>query len=255
MLPIFEQLDQNEKIALEIAIIHPHKALSNLLPKFYGKGWSQSALYRHRREGADKLISKGLLDREERPTALAFSIIPEPRLKEFTSKLHMEVLRLYKEKTMTETAKFSAEFEVRRMKEDIAKLESSLKTSTEQLESIASNKVQEVIHRFDFLGIDENWVSVLVALNLVEMSMKRKIESFGLRPKGSFKELYDIVTREILVKEKREMIGSSILIKPKHLYDFRSKMDHDGLKVKITEHEADFLIEQASKFINELKIH
>jgi len=243
MSVIFNQLDNDEKVALEVAIIYPHKALSTVLPDFYGNTASKSTLYRYHKEGADKLVSKGFLDRERRPTAIAFDIVPESALKKMTMKLHLELTQLYNEKSNVDSARFIAESELRKMREQIEKLESSLRNVTQQLALVNQNKIQNVIQRFGFLGIDENWVSVLVALNLVEMSMKQKIESLGIKPRGSFKELYDLLEREISTKEKREIRASSVFIKPKHLYDFRSKMDHDGLKVKIKEEEADFLIE------------
>lgn len=250
----FDQLDRNEKIALKVALVYPHRALSKVLPKFYGHRASKSTLYRYHREGVDELVSKGLLDMQHRPTNLAFNVIPEKTLREMAMKLHKGLTRLYNEKTSAENARLTAESELYKLKKHQRKLESDLGDLSSRLTSLSKSKIHNLMQRFEFLGIDENWVSVLVALNLVEMSMKHKLESLGTRPRGSFKELYDLLKREILAREKREIKTSSEFIKPKHLYDWRSKMDHDGLKVKIREKEADFIIEQAYKFIEELKI-
>lgn len=252
MSPTYDQLDYDEKTVLEIAIVYPHQALSRILPKFYSG--SMSTLYRYRKKGVEKLISKGLLDLQERPTALAFEIVPEKYLRKMTLKLHRELISLDKEKSIIENDKFAAQSELRRLQKHTEELEAIVRNLTFRLDSISRSKIQDLIQRFKSFEIDENWVSVLIALNLVEMTMRYKIESLGTRPHGNFKELYDLLKREVLTKEKREIKISSEFIRPKHLYDWRSKMDHDGLKVKIKEKEADFIIEQALKFIEELKI-
>lgn len=250
----FDQLDRNERVALKVAIMFPHRALSRVLPKFYGRRASKSTLYRYHREGADKLISKGLLDMQRRPTKLAFNMVPEKLLRDMTLKLHKGLTGLYSEKSSIENARLTAESELHKLKGNQKRLESELTDLRARLASARQSKIQNLMQRFGFLDIDENWVSVLVALNLVEMSMKHKLESLGTKPRGSFKELYDLLKREVLAKEKREIRTSSEFIRPKHLYDWRSKMDHDGLKVKIKDKEADFIVEQAYKFIDELKI-
>ena len=250
----FDQLDRNEKVALEVALVYPHRALARVLPRFYGRKVSKSAMYRYHKEGVDKLISKGLLDMQRRPTTLAFETIPEKRLRTTTLKLYKEFTRLGKQKLSAEDARLAAESELRDLKKHCKKLESELKVLSSQLASVSESKIRNLMQRFEFLGIDENWASVLVALNLVEMSMKLKLERLGTKPKGSFKELYDLLKRDVLAKEKREIKISSEFIRPKHLYDWRSKMDHDGLKVRIKDKEADFIIEQAYKFIEELRI-
>jgi len=250
----FDQLDRNEKVALKVAILYPHRALSGVLPEFYGRKASKSTLYRYHKEGVDKLVSKGLLDMQRRPTKLAFNMIPEKLLREITLKLHKGLTSLYNVKSSIEDARLTAESELHKSKGHQKRLEFELVDLRARLASISQSKIQNLMQRFEFLGIDENWVSVLVALNLVEMAMKHKLESLGTKPRGSFKELYDLLKREVSIKEKREIKTSSEFIKPKHLYDWRSKMDHDGLKVKIKEKEADFIVEQAFKFIEELKI-
>lgn len=252
MSPLYDQLDQDEKTAIEIAIVYPHRALSRILPEFYSG--SISTLYRYRKKGVEKLKSKGLLDLQEHPTALAFETVPEKYLRKMTLKLHRELISLEKERSANENAKFAAQSELRRLQKYTEESEAIARNLTFRLDSISRSKIQDLIQRFKSFGIDENWISVLIALNLVEMTMRYKIESLGARPHGNFKELYDLLKREVLTKEKREIKISSEFIKPKHLYDWRSKMDHDGLKVKIKEKEADFIIEQALKFIEELKI-
>lgn len=250
----FDQLDRNEKAALEVAIIYPHRALARVLPRFYGHRESKSTLYRQHREGVDKLISKGLLDMQRRPTTLAFETIPEKILRTTIPKLYKELTRLDKERFSAENSRSTAESELQKFEKHHKKLEAEIGVLSSQLAAVDKSKIRNLIKRFEFLGIDDNWVSVLVALNLVEMSMKYKLERLGTKPKGNFKELYDLLKREVLAKEKREIKTSSEFIRPKHLYNWRSKMDHDGLKVEIKDTEADFIVEQAYKFIEELRI-
>jgi hypothetical protein len=55
----YDEVDPNEKIAAEIAIVYPHKAYSSVLPDFYEKGFSRGTLYRYHAEGGQKARSKG----------------------------------------------------------------------------------------------------------------------------------------------------------------------------------------------------
>jgi len=126
MSQTYDQLDYDEKTAIEIAIVYPHRALSRILPEFYSG--SISTLYRYRKKGVEKLISKGLLDLQEHPTALAFETVPEKYLRKMTLKLHRELISLEKERSANENAKFVAQSELRR-----------LQKHTEELEAIARN--------------------------------------------------------------------------------------------------------------------
>lgn len=89
---------------------------------------------------------------------------------------------------------------------------------------------------------------------MVEISMRRKVVSFGIEANGKFHGLLNILRREINDKEKREFGVPAAFLKVADLYDFRSKMDHCGVKNKISDREADFIIEQASKLVESLKI-
>jgi len=92
------------------------------------------------------------------------------------------------------------------------------------------------------------------SLNLVEAALRKKLESFGIKPRGSYNDLLNVVRKEIREREKRELDVSSAFHDEADLYSFRSKIDHFGLKNKISNKEADFVIEQAFKFIEALKL-
>jgi hypothetical protein len=250
----YDQLDSNEKIALEIAIVYPHKAYSTVLPNFYEKGFSRGTLYRYHAEGVKKLEAKGFLDRQGRPTSLAFQIIPNGILKEMISKIHFHIVQITEETSREKNSFITASTELRKTKEHSEEVETALRKAQQQLAELSQNRVRNVIQTFSSFGLDENWVSVLVALNIVEIAMKRKVASFGIEANGKFNELLNILRREIRDKEKREFGASSAFLKEADLYAFRSKMDHSGLENKISDREAEFIIEQASKLVESLKI-
>lgn len=250
----YEQFDRDEKIALELAIVYPHKSASEMLRKFYERGTSKSTLYKYHKRGADKLAQKGFLDIQNRPTELAFQVIPLDFLKKIVANLHYQLIELKSEKNEAEASNWNTTAELRKTKEQIEKLENSLRGITQQLALFKKNRVNSVLETFDFMGIDENWISVLVALNLIEIALRRKAEISGVDPNGKFNETLEQVRKIIKEKEGRELDSRSAFLKETELYSFRSKIVHYGLKKKVSEKEADFIIEQTKQFIEALEL-
>jgi hypothetical protein len=101
----YEQLDENEKVALGVAILYPYHTLKEVLPKLFKFEASLSTYYRMHDEGRKKLIDKGILDSQGRPTEKAFEIIPIEKLRPTLKDLYNELMKLKKEKDESETKK------------------------------------------------------------------------------------------------------------------------------------------------------
>jgi len=119
-------------------------------------------LYYYHKEGENKLASKGLLDRQGRPTSLAFNFIPENVLKKMTQDLHFQLIQLQEEKNRIENAFFDSSSGLRKMKEQVEESESSLRNVTQKLAVLNQTRIMHVLKTFEFLGIDDNWISVSV---------------------------------------------------------------------------------------------
>ena len=250
----YNELDNDEQIALEVAIAYPNKSLTEILPHFYGYNMSKSTLYRYHQMGVTKLSARGFLDRQGRPTEPSFEIFPFEKIKKIALSLHVELVRLDDEKNKAIAAKYLTEDELKKIKKQAENLETSLRNANQQLTMFNEDKVKSVLKTFNFLGVDENWVSVLAALNLIEIAMRQKAKSLGIDPNGKFNETLDALRKAVKEKEGRELDSSSAFLRETDLYSFRSKIDHFGLKKKVSDKEADFIIEQAHKFIDTLKL-
>ncbi len=251
----YEQLDNNEQIALEMAIVYPHKSYSTVLPGFYEKGFSTGTLYRYHSEGVKKLQAKGFLDGQVRPTKKAFDSLPNVILKNMTSQLLFHLTQLKEENDRVETINYTINDELNKTKKHVEELETSLINATQQLKGFNESRIRQIIKTFEFLGIDDNWISVSVPLNLVEIAMKKKLETFGVKPKREFNDLLMQVRQEIRNHENREFdISLGAFHNAGDLYSFRCKIDHWSLTNKVDNKEADFIIEQAFKFIEALRL-
>jgi hypothetical protein len=251
---MYNSLDNDEKIALEVAIVYPNKTLIEILPKYYGNEASKSTLYRYHQNGTIKLSAKGLLDTQLHPTQLSFDVCPLNVLKQATFDLHVQLVNTALEKNKVISAKSLLTQELDGLKLKLLSLEQSLKVTAEELTLTKQSKTNMVLKRFKNMGINDNWISVLVALNLVEIALRQKAELLGINANGSFSETLDLVKRTIMDKEGRRLDTSSAFLKEADLYSFRSKMVHHKLKKTLSDKEADFIIEQAIKFIEGLEL-
>jgi hypothetical protein len=95
----FDQLDENEKVALTVAILYPHRTLIAVLPRLFKfePRASDSTYYRCYRQGQDKLREKGMLDGEGFPTDMLFKVIPASMLVQMTKDLSRELRLLDKQ--------------------------------------------------------------------------------------------------------------------------------------------------------------
>jgi hypothetical protein len=93
----YDQLDENEKVALTVAILFPHRTLSAVLPRLFKLEASDSTYYRYYRQGRDKLRERGMLDGEGFPTDMSFKVMPTSMLVQMTKDLSKELRLLDKE--------------------------------------------------------------------------------------------------------------------------------------------------------------
>jgi hypothetical protein len=96
------------------------------------------------------------------------------------------------------------------------------------------------------LGIDEDWVISLCALNLVEAGVNKKLDDLGENPEGSFNDRLNKLCTIIREKERKEV--PSLLIGA--FYSVRSKLDHAGLKYKPSPKEAATIVTQVLEFLD-----
>lgn len=98
------------------------------------------------------------------------------------------------------------------------------------------------------LEIDENWVSAICALNLLEISVNKKLEDLGESTDGSFDTRYKRLVVACKAKENRDI--QKLLTAP--FYTARSKMDHAGHIHKPTPDETKIIVKYVSDFMSEL---
>jgi len=149
----FDQLGENEKVALTVAILYPHRTLIGVLPtlfKFEPRA-SDSTYYRYYRQGQDKLRERGMLDGEGFPTVTAFKVIPTSILVQMAKDLNKELRLLYKEcreeASRATNAKTEMEREIEALKEkfDFTRSYDQLKPS---LSSSLQNDIDAAIEMF-----------------------------------------------------------------------------------------------------------
>jgi len=71
----YEQLDENERVALTYIIAYSHLTMREALPKLFGRKASESTHYRNYRKGLGSLKERSILDEDGNPTDLVFRII------------------------------------------------------------------------------------------------------------------------------------------------------------------------------------
>jgi len=129
----------------------------------------------------------------------------------------------------------------------------NLKTKNEELDRMQERfrLITEIIEAFSFLGVDENWISVLICTNLVEQAMKKKLEELGSEIKGkpSFKDIREALGNALKEKEARTL---DALFEPKELWRIRSKMDHWGYKMKIDKNKVHAIFVMTKDIIDDI---
>ena len=238
---IYSQLSDEEKAALKRAIVFPHQTLKTILPELFNTSWYPGLYKRHSR-GCNSLEERGFLDDRGNPTDLAFEMLPTKVLTNMVKELNKEIKKEHAERSKIELENYYLKGRCNRLEteiEELGRVQESFKL------------VAKIIEVFSFLGVDENWVSVLICSNLVEQAMKKKLEQLGveIKRKPSFKDV-----REALGNALKEMEDRTLdaLFEPKELWRIRSKMDHWGYKLKFDKDKAHAIFVMTKDIIDEL---
>lgn len=119
--------------------------------------------------------------------------------------------------------------------------------------SVALVELNDLLCRFDSMGINAQWVRSVVALALIEAAMKRKLEQLGIsiKPGISFGELRTTVEQAVHDIEKRKLRPR--LLGLSELSEMRNKIIHTGhLFVRLPKAEADAIVDNVSDLLREI---
>jgi len=239
----YYQLSDKEKVALGCAIVFPHRALKDVLPELFNTSWT-STLYKRHNEGREALRRRGLLDKNGNPTDLAYGILPSDILGNIVQRLNREIKSEYEKRSELDLKMRELEQECRNLKTENEKL---VKVQ-ERFKSIA-----EIIETFSFLGVNENWISVLICSNLVEQAMKKKLEELGCAIETdtypSFNDIKQALGNALKEKENRRL---EALFEPRELWRIRNKMDHEGHRLRFNRAQTDAIFVMTKEIIDQI---
>lgn len=145
----YNELDEEEKVALTVAIVYPHRTLRKVLPKLFKYKASDSTYYRHHSRGYDKLKEKGILDNDGKPTDLAFKIIPYEILKRIVQDLHKEINLLQKDYQTERNRYWSLQNEYVQLEKKYKIVEEENQRIRNEIEKFA--ELRELKEKIDFI--------------------------------------------------------------------------------------------------------
>jgi len=240
---VYFMLSDEEKAALKCAIVFPHRSLKEVLPQLFNTKWCPG-LYKRHNLARVGLKEKGFLDKDGNITNVTFGMLPPEVLAEMSQELHSEVKNEHSARFQNESEKYQWEQKCRVLETEKEKL-----TKAQQRFRLPA----EIVNTFSFLGVDENWISVLICSNLVEQTMKKKLEKLGCpietESAPSFNDVREALGNALKEKEGRKL---EALFEPKELWRIRSKMDHWGYKQKFDEKQAYAIFIMTKEIIDQI---
>lgn len=245
----FDELTSIEKAVLEHKITGSATTAPDYLSKIE-RGFSNSTYYRHYNQAEARLTSFGLLSDGE-PTFAALEILPMKTAQRILEEMRRETKRQHDEL-------FEREEKIIQLENQRDDLDAELRLKSREVESMYKDverfePLSNLLRGLGHLHVDENWMTVVVALTSVELALKQKLEKLGVDlPRGaSFKDLYSLVESTIKEKESRSLPVT--FIKPEDLYSLRSKIDHWGHKYpNFSKDETNFIVGQVTDLIKGL---
>lgn len=245
---VYDGLDENEKFALEVSIL-------NVSPKVVGParfpGMGNSTYYKYNADGRDKLVRRGILDARFRPTNTAFQVLPLPVSVELMKGLFRKMEEFRDNWVQAEERALSQTNTAHDLERQIHTLEKEVEQLKIRVNRFA--QLERIAKDFTGLRVNEKLMAAIVALNLLESSVKRKLEllEVGFSPKMPFGELYELLRKNLLEKEGRKL--KQHLLSPKVFYEMRSHIDHWAYKVEeIDEEECTLVVGQCLRFVNDI---
>ena len=170
----YDQFEEDEKVALEVAIAFPHHTLSEILPKLFVWKASNSTYYRHHLRGKDRLKGKGILDEEGKPTDMAFQILPIENLRKMIKNISKEIRILEKKRQDEHDRSSECEQKYIEIRKTCEQLEEENRILKEQLESL--EELQKIKEKFDLRNLYDEVKSSLP--EQVQMNIEKAIERF-----------------------------------------------------------------------------
>jgi len=246
----FEQLDENERFALEVAI--RNESAKAVGPAFFkGVRASDSTYYRYNADGREKLCQKAILDQKYRPTSLAFDILPLDNAKHLLARLARKNEELHDNWNRTLDEKFKAAQTSQELEKTVASLRNELDILRSRINKF--EPLEKLGAEFAGFPVNERLMAALISLNLIEPAIKKKLEELKVEIPGKvhFNELYELLRRNLSEKEHRKL--KQRLLSPTDFYDMRSKIDHWAYKIEdIEEEELRLIVNQCLKFVKEI---
>ncbi len=208
---------------------------------------SYSEFSRARKE----LVVNGILETENTASEKGLNMVPTEAWIETQSSLRNKL-----ERAQEETR--AALADNARLKENISALNAQVealfgKISEQEKLLEESHELNDLLCRFDSMGINAQWVRSVVALTLIEAAMKRKLEQLGIsiKPGISFGELRTTLEQAVHDIEKRKLRPR--LLGLSELSEMRNKIIHTGhLFVRLPKAEADALVDNVSDLLSEI---
>lgn len=230
-----QQLAENEEAALIYNILYRTNS-KKAHPELFGNSVWRNSFYRRLSDGEESLKRKKILDEDRNPTELAYQMLSTETLRDMLKKLRGESLKIAAKKDEIETKVLE------------------LKARCRDLQVMEKYKlINEIADKFKFLGVDENWIAVLICSNVVEQAIKKKLEDLGVEIKGepppSFKDIRRALGDVLKEKEGRKL---EALFEPKELWRIRNRIDHWGYKLRFDKDKARAIFVMAKEIIDEI---
>jgi len=228
---------ENENAALYYNMVYRTQS-RNAHPELFGDSVWHNSFYRRLSDGEESLKKKKILDKDLNPTDLAYESLSSETLRDMLRKLRGKSMKMAAKNDELERKILEVEAKVR----DLQKMEKY-------------TLINEIVDKFSFLGVDENWVAVLISTNLVEQAMKKKLEKLSVPIKaknGKGPGFADIVQSLGEALQARENRSLRALIKPKPLYEIRNEIDHAGYKMKINHEQAQAIFVLVKNLVDDL---
>ena len=178
----YESLSNEEKASL-LGCLVADDQFGRLMLKRLSPNLSKTTYYRYYKEGINSLQQKGYIDSSRNPTDIVLPTLPQSILKEVVNQLRSKTQRLEKEHSELTNKVWELESETR-----------TLRSQEDQLmKQIEDTKpLRDLIKDFEKVGVDDNWIRASIALNLVEPTIKRKLEELGVKlsKQTNFQDIY-----------------------------------------------------------------
>jgi hypothetical protein len=243
----FEQLDENERFALEVAILNESATLVG--PTLFKA--SESTYYRYDKDGREKLCQKGILDQKYRPTSLAFDILPLDNAKRLLAKLVRKNEDLWDDRKRAWDEKSKVALACQELEKTVASQRNEVDTLRSRIGKF--EPLEKLTAEFVGFPVNEKLMAALISLNLIEPAIKKKLEELKVEISGElhFNQSYELLERNLSEKEGRKL--KLRLLSPKDFYRMRSKIDHWAYKIEdIDEEELQLIVNQCLKFVKEI---